>query len=83
MQTSACPPPPTPAQIHNGWDSQNAALIVALNHVVMFASDRGFLVPVPVRALGGDLVSTEMLPIAATPGAGGGGGGDDGGKSEM
>eukprot|EP00752_Nemacystus_decipiens_P014891 g13256.t1 len=66
-------------KIHNAWDSQNASLIVALNHVVMFVSDRGFVVPVPVRASGGSFVSSAMLPIAAAGGGGGGGGG----KSEM
>eukprot|EP00903_Cladosiphon_okamuranus_P012852 g12009.t1 len=55
-------------KIHNAWDSENEALIVALNHVVMFASDRGFVVPVPVRASGGHLVSKEVLPIAAAGG---------------
>lgn len=67
-------------QIHNGWDSRDEALIVALNHVVLYVSDRGFVVPAPVRASGGSLVSTEMLPVASTAGAAGGGGEE---KSEM
>lgn len=66
------------SQIQNAWDSQNGALMVALNHVSMFASDRGFVVPVPVRAVGGDLVSTEMLPIASASS-----GGVDEGKRDM
>ncbi|CAM9939423.1 unnamed protein product, partial [Ectocarpus sp. 4 AP-2014] len=37
-------------KIHNGWDSRDEALIVALNHVVLYVSDRGFVVPAPVRA---------------------------------
>ncbi|CAN0029919.1 unnamed protein product [Pylaiella littoralis] len=59
-------------KIQNGWDSRNEALIVALNHVSMFAADRGYVVPVPVRALGGDLVSMEMLPTASAAGGEGG-----------
>ncbi|CAM9488575.1 unnamed protein product [Ectocarpus sp. 12 AP-2014] len=67
-------------KIHNGWDSRDEALIVALNHVVLYVSDRGFAVPAPVRASGGSLVSTEMLPVASAAGAAGGGGEE---KSEM
>ena len=52
-------------QIHNASDSKKEGLIVALNHVVMFCSERGFETPVPVRAAGGDFITRAALPISS------------------
>ncbi|CAM9415653.1 unnamed protein product [Ascophyllum nodosum] len=52
-------------KIYNASDSKKEGLIVALNHVVMFCSERGFETPVPVRAAGGDFITRAALPISS------------------
>lgn len=57
-------------------------MVTALNHIVMFASEHGFRVPVPVRARGGNLMVREMLPISGSSSNGGEGVAvDEGGES--